>query len=147
MRNDVSIAEDVGERKGPSLEALLGKQSERERERWSDGRLRRRGVSKGKHNGSCDLWRWTSDPPKQTGGCKFRLLPNARLLQYTEKHHPSSQSNTATDSLGAVPNPEGSGARLKTFRSSLDSKGPTVTPRLSSNNRDVPMNWAQMEFH
>lgn len=39
--NDVSIEEEdereLGERKGPSLEALRGKQSEREGERWKVG--------------------------------------------------------------------------------------------------------------
>lgn len=76
-----------------------------EQKRGSEGRLKRWGVSKGKHNGSCDLWRWTSDPQKRTGGCEIRLLPNARLQQHTlqrtvgtqvrtEICHPTSEPNT-----------------------------------------------------
>ena len=77
--------ETEGERKGASLEALRGKQSARERKRewW---KVEEQGSLWGKHNGSCDLWRWTSDPQKPAGGHRFRLLPAARLLQHTSPH-------------------------------------------------------------
>lgn len=39
-----------------------------------------------KHNGSCDLWRWTSDPQQPVGGRRFRLLPAARLPQHASPH-------------------------------------------------------------
>lgn len=82
--SDVSIEEEE-ERKGPCLEALWGKQSEGEGFR-SDGRLKRRGGHSGKHNGSCDLWLWTSDPQKPAWGYRFRLLPAACLLPHTSSH-------------------------------------------------------------
>lgn len=82
--SDVSIEENRGGGGWPSPQALWGKQSRRWGEWW---KAEEEGSLWGKHNGSCDLWRWTSDPHKPAGGHRFRLLPAARLLQQHTSLH------------------------------------------------------------